>query len=310
MSPRLRSALLRCYPPAWRTRYGEELETLIMAGGADGEPMWRTTLDVLMGALREWLRELGLGGEASRGAQARGGVLMVLFSWALLVLGGAGVQRFSEHWQAFAPASSQALPAAAFDALVISGAIGCLLVAAGIAAALPRLIALLLAGGAGDLRRPARRAGVLTLLTGVATVGLVLWAHSLDVSQRNGGSPAYADAFLLWAGLIGLTLLAWASMAARCARRIELDGWLLRLECRLALGVALAALAATTSAALWWAALAEVAPEALHGPPGGPAGGTIAAPLLLETGIMALGTLLAGFGAWRGARGLSARSTR
>ncbi len=187
--------------------------------------------------------------------------------------------------------------------------IGCALVLAGIIAALPRLIALLLAGGGAELRRPALWAAGLSVVALLTSAGLVLWAHTLDAAQRNGSSPAYANAFLAWAALAGVTLLAWAALAAACARRITLDGWLLRLECALALGVALAALAATCAAALWWGALAETAPAALHGPPGGPAGGAIAAPLVLGTGTMALGTLLAGYGAWRGARGLAAART-
>jgi hypothetical protein len=45
------TALLRFYPPAWRDRYGEEMEALLAQTGAG--PRWR--LDLARGALDAWL---------------------------------------------------------------------------------------------------------------------------------------------------------------------------------------------------------------------------------------------------------------
>jgi hypothetical protein len=304
MNGRLRAGLVRCYPPAWRSRYGAELEALILAADADGTPALRTGLDVLAGAGRERLRDWGLAADGdSPGQGPRSGVLLVLCSWALLVLGGAGVQRFSEHWEDLTPGPSRALPAAAFDGLLLAGVLGCILVAAGIALALPRLTAFLRAGGWSALRRPARVALALTIGLALATLALATWAHSLNTSQRNGADVAYEITFLLWAGLGALTLIAWTVLAVRCARRAGLDGSLLRIEAGLAVAVALAALAATAATALWWGALAAEAPSVLHGRAAG-GGSAVPFPLLLDAVVMAAGSLLGLAGARRCARGL------
>jgi hypothetical protein len=309
MSARLRAALVRCYPPAWRSRYGAELEALMLASRADGEPGWRGTLDVLAAAGRERLRDWGLAPERDSAEQGpRSGVLLVLCAWALLVLGGAGVQKFSEHWEGLTPLARRGLPADAFHALLIAGGLGCILVATGIALALPRLVGFLRTGGWSALRRPALGAMALTLALAVLMLPLAIWAHGLNGAQRNGADPLYSIAFVLWAGLGGLTLIAWTALAVLCVRRAGLSGPLLRLEAGLAVAVAIAAIAATAATAIWWGALAAGAPAALHGRAGG--GSAIAFPLLLDAVLMAAGSLLALAGARRCARGLAPATRR
>jgi hypothetical protein len=299
MSPRARAVLLRCYPPAWRARYGPELEQVMLARLGEGAASWRIAADIVATGARERLRAWGLAGnDGSTEDQARSGVLLVLGSWALLTLGDAGVRKFSEHWEGLTPGSRRALPAGAFDALRVAGVLGTALLAAGMLLALPRLVALLRSGGWSALRRPALRAFALTSGLVLATAGLAGWAHGLNAAQRNGSDTAYVIAFLTWGALAALTLLAWTLLAGRCARLIEPSGVLLRREASLALAVALAALVATGSTALWWGALAALAPSVLHGRAAG-GGSALVFPLALDAITMALGSLLALAGARR-----------
>jgi len=299
MSAPARRLLLRSFPPAWRARYGAELELLILASREGGAPRWRTAADVLGAGARERLRSWGLAGDGGSAEEdARSGVLLVLGSWALLTLGGAGVQKFSEHWEELTPGPHRALPAGAFDGLVLAGALGSGLLAAGMLLALPRLLALLRAGGWALLRGQALRTVAGTIVLILATVGLAAWAHGLSTAQRNGADAPYGLAFLAWIALAAITLIAWTVLAGRCARMIELSGALLISEAWLALAVAIAALTATFSTALWWGALAASAPSVLHGRPAG-GGSALAFPLILDAGAMALGSLLALTGARR-----------
>lgn len=306
MTPWMSATLLRFYPARWRARYGDELIAVIEADGARGGRAWLTAFGLLNGALRERLR---IGGPAARGEQdparrMRSGAVLVLCAWAFLVLGGAGVQRFSEHWQELTPEGGRGLASASFHALVLAGSLGCVLVALGILAALPALLRLLLEGGWRDLRAPAGIAVALTVFAVLATAGLSLWAHRLDSAQRNGADAVYSAVFIAWALLLAGTLFAWTSLAARCARLIALTGRLASIEAGLAVAVATAAIVATVASALWWAALAVRAPGVLQGRPGDAGGSVIVFPLAFDMAVMALGTVLATLGGLRCARGL------
>ncbi len=297
MNPRTRARLLRLYPPSWRARYGEELEALILASRADGGGGWRGTIDVAGAGLRERLRSWGLSGDGPSEQRTRSALLAILSSWALIVLGGGALQRFSEHWEATTPASARALPSAAFGVLVIAGALGCALIATGILIALPGLGRLWRAGGLTTVRRPLAAAAAVTVAAAAATGCLVLWAHQLDSAQRNGGDLAYSLAFLAWAALAAATLLSWTGAAVACGRRISLSETVMRVEAGLGVAVAVAAITATTAACVWWAALATDAPWVLHGSITGSGGSALAAPMLLAAALMALGSVIAATGA-------------
>ncbi len=304
MNPRLRAWLMRLYPPAWRSRYGDELEALILASEADGSGGWRTTIDLAGAGLRERLRGWGLSGDGPQEERNRGALLLVLVSWALMVLGGGTVQRFSEHWEAGTPVSARAFPAAVFEVLVIAGALGCAFLATGILIALPSLMRLLRAGGRPGIGRPVARACFTTLVAVTATVCLAGWAQGLSNAQRNGGDAAYSVAFLAWAGVMAATLLAWTAAAVACGLRIELSRRVMRAEAWLCVAVAVASITATAAACLWWASLAAHAPWVLQGSLPGMGGSALAAPLLLAASLMALGTVMAAAGARICARGL------
>jgi hypothetical protein len=239
--------ILRVYPPAWRARYGDELATLIeeLGGG------WRVRLDVVRGGLAERVRALGLRGRDPR-AQAREGAILVLYAWTLFVLGGCGIAKAAEHWQETTPAGDHALPAAAYDALVVGAAVGSAFVLLGVALVLPKLGAAL---AQRHVRRRIARAALLGLLFVGATAGLAAWAHSLAEPARNGRDAAYSGAFAAWVVLVAATLFAWAAAAAAAARAVPLPDRLLRLEARLAGGVTACMAVMTGATAVWWASV-------------------------------------------------------
>jgi hypothetical protein len=159
MSARRHGLWVRFYPRAWRARYGEELEGLLAEMTDDRRTAWRVRRDLVRAGSGERLRSWGLAGDGvPPGVQAKAGALLVLWAWILFVVAGVAVQRFSEHWQAFTPASGRALPSGAFQALLVAGFVGSGLVLAGGACVLPRLLAFLRTGGWSEIRRPVVRA--------------------------------------------------------------------------------------------------------------------------------------------------------
>jgi hypothetical protein len=307
---RICALLLRMYPSAWRERYGEELEDLIVEA-SDGERVpWRMRADVALGAGRERLRAAGLVGGGGPGERVRGGLLLVLCAWALFVVAGVGVQKFSEHWQDATPAGSRALAAVGFDALVIAAVCGSMLVAAGIGLAIAQVATFLRVGGWPALRRRVVTAVLLTGVAIAATIALVIWAHGLTGRQRDGHDSAYAMAFVTWALLAAASLLAWVAAAVATARRLELAAATLRAQAWIACGVVVAMGAMTAATAVWWAALADHAPWFLAGRPVGSNASPLAPELLVAAMLMMLATVLGAAGARHAIRALPALPPR
>jgi len=300
--------LLRLYPSGWRARYGEELETLILETSAGHVP-WRVRADVALGAVRERLRGAGLAGDGTPAERMRGGTLLVLCAWAVFVVAGIGVQKFSEHWQAVTPSGSRALPAGAFDVLVVGAAIASALVVTGVAAVLPSLGRILQTGGRRQVRSLPVAVG-LTLVAIPASVAVVVWAHGLTAAQRNGHDTAYATVTVLWALLLLGCLATWTVAGVVVARRLEISSRVLRLEAVLGAGVALSMVAMTAGTAIWWAALARSAPWFLAGAPNGTAASPLAPALLVTAILMLIATTAASAGAVRAFRAASDRPAR
>ena len=302
---RTRALLLRCYPPAWRARYGEELEALIVESSGGRSMSWRIGLDIALAGGRERLRSSGLTGDAvPPGERSRAGSLLVLCAWVLFVVAGFAVQKTSEHWQSATPASSQGLPVGAFDALVVAAALGSALVLAGIACVCPSLVAWMRGGGWREIRAVVLRAALVTVPTMAATVALVVWAHRLSSGQRSGHDSAYVLGFGAWALLVVACLVAWTAAAVATARRLALSAKLLRLEAWLAAGVSSTMAAMTIATAVWWAALARAAPWFFTGRPAGTSASALVPQLLVAMLLMLIATPLAGAGALRALRAL------
>jgi hypothetical protein len=288
-SARTTTRLLGLYPAAWRERYGEELAELITqtSDGGSRVPL-RTQLDVALAGTRERLRAAGVHGHGAPETRMRGGVLLVLCAWALMVVAGFAVQRSSEHWQSLMPSGHRSVPSAAFVVLVVAAALAAVAVVVGIALTLSALRVFLRDGGWEKIRRRVLTAVALSGLAIAATAALVAWAHGLTDAERNGHDATYAVAFVAWVLLLAGTLAAWTAAAVSTAHRLQMSAALLRVETALAGGVATAMFAVTAATAVWWASVADAAPRF---------GAT--AQLGVALAAMALATLLAAIGARR-----------
>jgi hypothetical protein len=290
--------LLRAYPAAWRARYGDELATLVEELGNNARMSWRDRFDVVRSGVTERARVLLAGGLPPR-EQAREGSLLVLCAWTLFVLGGFGVQKASEHWQAVTPAGKQGLPAAAFDVLFWTAGIGSALVLFGVALSLPGFAALIRGGGWTKIRRPIVRALLLSLLGVAATAGLARWAHSLTPAARNGHNSLYSGVFVAWVLLFAACLAAWVAAARATARQLPWPERILRLEVWLGLAVSAAMAVMTVATAIWWGAVAGAAPWFFEGRPVGSNASALTLNLALPSAFMLGATALGLTGAVR-----------
>jgi hypothetical protein len=303
---RTAARLLRLYPSSWRARYGEELHTLILDMSGGRRVPWRIRADVAGAGAGERLRAAGLGGDSPDG-RVRGGAGLVLWAWALFVVAGAVVQKTSEHWRQALPAGSHTAATLAFGGLVVVAVVAAALVAAGIALTLPALVGFLRAGGWPRIRRPVTVAGTVTVIFLAATAGLVVWAHGLTPSQRQGHDGAYAIAAVAWALLGTATLGSWCSAATRASACLDLSTATLRMQARLATAVATALGVMTAATAIWWTSVAAVSPTALTGAPSGHTSALVPQ-LALAMVLMLVAIGIGGAGARRAARGVSGLS--
>lgn len=296
------SIWLRAYPPAWRARYGEELEDVIRQS-SQGHVAWSVRGDLLRAGATERLRSWGFSaGEGDPAARAKAGALLVLCAWALAVVAGLVLQKSSEHWQAFDPAPGRGLSSGAFQTLLVAALAAGTLVIVGGACALPRLVSLLRKGGWVQVRRPVIRALLVSALAILATVGLIVWAHHLDAPRRNGHAPAYAVGFVFVGLLVIASVATWTAAAVVTIRRLEISVHLLELEVTIAVLMSAAMATMTVATLTWWAALAIGTPGAPHEPAGG-AGTFVLQPQLLAAMLaMVLAAGLACCGAVRALR--------
>ncbi len=295
--------LLRLYPRAWRARYGDELTGLVLQASGQRRPSLGLMADVALGGLRERLRAIGvLGNDLTPRDRAQSGILVVLWSWALFVLGGLGVDKAAEHWTAAVPPASARLGEVAFAVLIAAAAIGSVLVVAGIALSGRTFAAFLRAGGWQRARRPIYRASIVTGLAAIGLLALSTWAHHLTVAQRNGDSDAYGAAVLCWVVLFAGCLSSWAAAAASTVRHLDLTARLLALESRTATAVTATMVAMTMASSVWWATIAHSAPWFLAGT-APRTGGTVApVNVVIPVALMLTATLMATVGARRALR--------
>ncbi len=113
------------------------------------------------------------------------------------------------------------------------------------------------------------RAAGLTLVAGLATAGLVSWAHGLSARQRNGHDLLYGLGALAWALLAMACLAAWTAAAVAAGSRVDLSRRLLRVEAWLGAVAATAMVVMLGATCVWWASLARSAPWFFTGAPAG-----------------------------------------
>ncbi|HVC87855.1 MAG TPA: hypothetical protein VNC40_10575 [Gaiellaceae bacterium] len=294
------SRLLRCYPPAWRKRYGAELLAVLEAEAEGGRLPWRAKVNVVSAGLAQRVRSAGLAGdELPPESRVRAGVLLVLSAWAAFVVAGLAFAKTAEHWQAVTPRRDQGLAAVAYDAVVLAAGLGSLAVLAGILLAARPLVAFMQAGGWRQIRRPVLRALASSGATAAALSAVVtFWARHLTAAQRNGGDRLYMYVFLLVAAGIAGSIALWTQAAVVTAWRLALARATLRGETFLAGGVTLTMGAMTVAATTWWVAVAAAAPAFF--------GSALPLRLLGLTLAMVVATALASAGTVRAVRAASA----
>ena len=293
--------LLRWYPQGWRDRYGEEFVAFMQDSFGSEKPPLAARMSVAAGGIREHARRSGFTGDSvPPKARIRAGVVVVLVSWAAMVIAGSSFAKLSEHFDAALGhrASAHQLPDLSYAFVRAAGGVAGLLVVAGAALAAPAFLRYLRSGGWMSVRTHALRAVGCTALTAGTTAPLLVWAHSLSAHQRNGGSTAYTVLFLVWAALVVATVVLWTVLAAASALEISFSRVLLAVEAAMALAVALAMLGITSVTVLWWAVMAERAPAFLSGEPAS----AFSARLLATVILMALAGSAATSGAVRIAR--------
>ena len=178
-----------------------------------------------------------------------------------------------------------------------------MLVLAGIALTIPSLIGFLRTGGWPKIRAWILTAAALTTALVAATVAIAAWAHGLTPHARNGHDALYATAFLIWAALAAITLLAWTKAATTTADRLGLTPTTLQLHARLAPAIAVAMTLMTAATMMWWVAVAVAAPADIRPSAGAapivPSATPQAFAILAAAGLMTFATALAGAGARR-----------
>lgn len=292
--------LLRFYPPAWRRRYGEELKELIVEASERGGVSWRTRLDVALSGSRERVRAAGLEPDGAPSDRVRARLFLVLCAWALFVLGGMVVGKFSEHWQGAVPASGGSVGKPAFTILVVAACCGSALVLAGAAVVVPSFLRLLRRGGWRRVRRPLARTVVVSAVLLAATSALAIWAGGLDAHQREGGDLAYSIGFVAWA-LLAVATIATATIAAiGIARKVEPAPPVLRALAWIGAGTALAMAVVSAATVVWWIELAGTAPWFFSGRGVGQGGSALAPQLIAATAVMVAAAVSAGRNAVHG----------
>jgi hypothetical protein len=293
--------LLRWYPSRWRSRYEEEFLAFLddRYGTTAGLP-WRAQISMAFGGLRERGYDSGVIGTKSTAAtQRKSGALVVLVAWSIMVIGGAVLQKTSEHYASSLPVHSHFVAQLAFNVTVVSGIVGSLLVLAGAAAAIPAFARLLRVERWSSLRRTIVTPLIASAMLITTTIGLSVWAHQLTSVQRNGANDWYSSAFLALVFLVVVTIGLWTKVAIHIANRCEFTPQELRRESYLALAVGLAALFVIAGAIAWWIVMAQHASSFLSGSAAGFSSSPWSTNLAVAVAVMSIGTATALWGVSR-----------
>jgi hypothetical protein len=279
-APEARAArLLRWYPRAWRSRYGEEFAELLVADIEERPRSRSRTADVIRGGLVARLGEAGLSGGAPEAgpARARTSASLASLGCCTVVFAGVGGAMWSQlttGWQWSAPASAGVTVAmfamsAAMLALAVLALLAVLPVAWRVLAGRPpglRGPSALFAAGLAVVVVGGRHFGNgwpgtgghswahLSLVPG--GVAAFSWASTLSVSSfwaHPAALAAFPAAELAWMALSPLAVAAAVAGAATAVRRAGLSPAVLRFEARLG-RAACAAMAVFLAGACAWVA--------------------------------------------------------
>ena len=315
--PRERAGrLLRCYPRAWRARYGEEFTELLVADLAERPRSPARTADVIRGGIVARLTEAGLCGFAPDGAERAGrrarASLASLACCAAVFL-GFGTAMWSQlaiGWQWSAPDTAAAVATVVMSVAMLALAVLALLAALPVAWVVAARIA---RGGVRDLFGPSALflAGLTVMVVGSRHFGngwpgtgghpwthpgpvpggvaAFSWASTLSVSSfwaHPAALAAFPAAELTWMALSPLALAGLVTGAAAVVRRTELSPAALRFETRLARAACLT-MAVFLGAGCVWIADRAPRPGSLFHPGAIDVAGLAVMALALATGWQA-----------------------
>ena len=297
------SRLLAWYPPGWRERYGEEFVAMMEDELDSRPPTIAFRASVAWSGLRERGHGAGLPGDPGDAAlQARAGSLVVLCSWTAFVLAGASYAKLTEHFARAMPMGTRSLAQLSFDVVFVLALTGAVVVATGVAVALPSFTRFLKNRGGTRLRRKAAVAVGLSVLEVALVVPFLIWAHHLSSVQRNGANVPYSVTFVGLALLAGGVLAQWTAVAVTAARHVDFARPVLRVEATLAVVLATVMAAITGATVIWWGSVGRAAPWFLQGTPEGTSVSPITLNLVLTVTLMVLATSSGLFGVQRIAR--------
>jgi hypothetical protein len=290
MTPERRAArLVRCYPAAWRVRYGDEFTELLIDEIRERSRSPRRTADVLRAGCVARLTAAGLAGSGpGPEAQVRAGLAsLCLASTGFLVVGIAIWSQLTIGWQWSAPAAPQTTVAM----LMMSGAVVCLTALVALAA-VPLAWTLVRA----IVRRESRGLLVPLAVGAVGVAALIVGSRHFGAGWPGTGGHPWAQRGLVpgsiasfsWASTLWVTSywvhpvalasfpaaeIAWmvaSPVALLCGligiagvvRRLPLSARVLRYETRLA-GAAALAMAGFLAGAASWVVSGGPAPRGL-----------------------------------------------
>jgi len=303
MTRRLAELILRCYPLAFRRRYGDEMRALLDETPA-GAP---TVLDLSRGAFLAHLRPpAGLAGVVDVGDRLRASTSGVLACWVVFAAAGFGFYKTTEDHSFEAAGSAHTLLGDAHLAIQILAILASVAVLAG---ALPLIVIAV---------NQARRERSLRMVVGLPTVavavfagltGLLVWLAHSQHSHHPTPTTAGGVAFIAW-GLAGLACGAVCVVASRRALIAVpvARGW---LRTAFACGALVtAAMAAMTIATAIYTIALSVDASALAAAPNGPLQATsVSISLIEQLIVMVIAGTLAVTTTHRGWRAVSQPGT-
>lgn len=270
--------LVRCYPRAWRARYGEEFTQLLIDDISERPRSLTRTADVLRSGAVARLAHAGLAGEALEPhQQVRAGLEIVGLSASTFLAAGVAIwSQLTIGWQWSAPAA----PATKVGMLMMTGTVLAFAVTLALAAA-----PLLWAVCREMLRRQGRTlllpivavgAGSLVLVVGSihfghgwpgtgghpwsgrdvvpGSVARFCWAATLWITSywaHPGALASFPASEIAWMVISPIALAAVLIGTARALRRLQLSAPVLRYEARLGLLAAVVMCGFLAGASSW-----------------------------------------------------------
>lgn len=206
------AALVRAYPPGWRTRFSDEMRALIEDLADDGRPPFSLALNVLRGAAAAWLTDR----RSPVPDRTIAALLAVLWSWTPFAATAAWFGKNAGEYPSAAVAREVSLAhpglTAAYNVLLVAGVVG--IVATG-AAAIPF--------AAGAIRRAVAERSYRTLAQ-VATppATAIAWLAGLKLialSTSQGEARFVAESIWLLMGALGIAASTLAVSKVVCKGR-------------------------------------------------------------------------------------------